>query len=161
MNSRTNGGESKISGLEANVNQPLTFIPNWGKYFSVSANITRLHLEGGRAADFARFIPRTGNVGLTFNRRPFNVKLNYNYRGQQKTATLANINGFRYFKERKYIDVNFEYQFSKRATFFLNGRNVTNVPQDRIDLGGNPRYSELSQVEEFGVQWGLGIKGTF
>ncbi|HUR58576.1 MAG TPA: TonB-dependent receptor, partial [Opitutaceae bacterium] len=39
VNSRTNGGEAKISGIEANVNQPLTFIPNWGKYFSVSANI--------------------------------------------------------------------------------------------------------------------------
>ena len=87
--------------------------------------------------------------------------MNYNYRGEQKLNTLANISGFRTFRERKYVDVNFEYAFSRRATFFLNGRNVTNVPQDRIDLGLNPAYSSLSQVEEFGVQWGLGIKGTF
>jgi outer membrane receptor protein involved in Fe transport len=159
--SRTNGGDSRISGFEANANQPLTFIPGWGRHFSLSANITRLHLEGGRAADFARFIPRTGNVGLTFNRRPFNVKVNYNYRGQQRLNAIAAINGFRYFKERKYVDVNFEYQFSRRATFFLNGRNITNVPQDRIDLGTNAAYSSFSQVEEFGIQWGLGIKGTF
>jgi iron complex outermembrane receptor protein len=159
--SRTNGGDSKISGLEANANQPLTFIPGWGKHFSLSANITRLHLEGSRAADFARFIPRTGNIGLTFNRRPFNVKVNYNYRGQQKISAVTAINGFRYYKERKYLDVNFEYQFSRRATFFLNGRNITNVPQDRLDIGANAAYSTLNQVEEFGVQWGLGIKGTF
>ena len=159
--SRTNGGDSKISGFELNAHQPLTFLPAWGRNFSIAANLTRLHLEGSRAADFARFIPHTGNVGLTFNRRPFNVKVNFNYRGRQKLSTLANISGFRYYKERKYVDVNFEYQFSKRAIFFLNGRNVTNVPQDRIDVGLNPAYSQLSQVEEFGVQWGLGIKGTW
>ena len=161
VNSRINGGGAKISGFEANAVQPLNFIPRWGQYFSLSANLTRLHLQGQRGADFARFIPHTGNVGLTFNRRPLNIKVNFNYRGLQRISPLTNIGGYRYYKERKYIDVNFEYAFSKRVTFFLNGRNVTNVPQDRIDLGNNAAYSELNQVEEFGVQWGLGIKGTW
>ena len=137
------------------------FVPVVGRFFSLSANATRLHLEGSRAGDFARFIPETGNVGLTFNRRPFNIKVNYNYRGQQKLSTQTNINGFQFYQARKYIDVNFEYQFSKRATFFLNGRNITNVPQDRFNIGNNPAYSYQNQVEEFGVQWGLGIKGSF
>jgi TonB-dependent receptor len=161
VNTRTNGGESRISGAEFNYNQPLHFIPQWGKFFSLSANATRLHLEGNRAGDFSNFIPRTGNLGLIFNRRPFNVKVNYNYRGRQTLSTQTAINGFQFYAERKYIDVNFEYQISKRATFFLNGRNVTNVPQDRVNIGTNVPYSYLNQVEEYGVQWGLGIKGKF
>lgn len=161
VNTRTNGGDAKISGLELNFSQPLNFIPVWGKWFSVSANATRLHLEGSRSGDFSNFIPRTGNIGLTFNRYPINVKVNYNYRGRQSLSAQTAINGFQYYDERKYIDVNFEYSFSKRMAFFLNGRNVTNVPQDRINVGNNAPYSYLNQVEEFGVQWGMGIKGRF
>lgn len=161
VNTRTNGGNAKISGVEFNYNQPLTFIPQWGKLFSLSANATRLHLEGNRSGDFTNFIPRTGNIGLTFNRQPFNVKINYNYRGRQSLSSQAAISGFQYYEQRKYIDVNFEYKISKRATFFLNGRNITNVPQDRINVGTNVPYSYLNQVEEFGVQWGAGIKGRF
>ena len=161
VNTRTNGGEAKISGIEFDFRQQLNFIPAVGRFFTVNANVTRLHLEGSRNGDFSNFIPRTGNVGLVFNRRPFNVKLTFNYRGAAKQSTQAGISGFQYFAERKYLDLNFEYAFSKRATFFLNGRNITNVPQDLVNVGINPVYSQLSRHEEFGVQWGLGIKGRF
>lgn len=161
VRTRTNGGDSKISGIEFDYRQQLNFIPKVGRFFTVNANVTRLHLEGSRSGDFSNFIPRTGNVGLVFNRRPFNVRLTFNYRGAAKQSTQAAINGFQFFAERKYIDLNFEYAFSRRATFFLNGRNITNVPQDLVNVGTNPGYSQLSRHEEFGVQWGLGIKGRF
>lgn len=161
VNTKFNGGRSKISGLTFDYNQPLNFVPYVGKFFYLRANVTRLHLEGDRAADFTNFIPKAGNIGLTYNRRPLNVKLNYNYRGPQKLSTQTAINGFQYYAERKYIDLNAEYQFSRKYTLFLNGRNITNVPQDRVNVGNNIDYSQLNQVEEFGVQWSLGIKGRF
>lgn len=161
VRTRTNGGDSKISGVEFDFRQQLSFLGEWGRAFTVNANLTRLHLEGSRSADFSNFIPRTGNVGLTFNRRPFNIKLTFNYRGTARQSTQAAIQGFQVFDERKYLDLNFEYAFSKRATFFANGRNITNRPQDLLNVGINPGYSQLSRHEEFGVQWGLGIKGRF
>ena len=33
--------------------------------------------------------------------------------------------------------------------------------QDRVNLGTNVDYSRMNQVEEFGVQWAVGIKGQF
>jgi iron complex outermembrane receptor protein len=161
VNTKFNGGRSKISGVTFDYNQPLNFVPYVGKFLYLRANVTRLHLEGDRAADFTNFIPKAGNIGLTYNRRPLNVKLNYNYRGPQKLSTQTAINGFQYYAERKYIDLNAEYQFSRKYTLFLNGRNITNVPQDRVNVGNNIDYSQLNQVEEFGVQWSLGIKGRF
>ena len=118
-------------------------------------------LEGEHGADFTNFIPRAGNIGLTYNLLPVNIKLNYNYRGPQKLSTQSAINGFQYYAERKYFDLNAEYSFSKRATLFINGRNITNYPQDRVNLGNNIDYSRMNQVEEFGVQWAVGIKGQF
>jgi iron complex outermembrane receptor protein len=161
LNTKLNGGRSKISGLAIDYNQPLDFIPKVGRFLYLRAHVTRLHLEGEHGADFTNFIPRAGNIGLTYNRRPINIKLNYNYRGPQRLSTQTAINGFQYYAERKYFDLNAEYTFSKRMTLFLNGRNITNYPQDRVNLGNNVDYSRLNQVEEFGVQWALGIKGQF
>ena len=161
VNTTTNGGNQKTTGLEFDVRQQLNFLGEWGRAFTVNANVTRLRLQGSRSADFSNYIPRAGNVGLTFNRRPFNIKLNFNYRGAARQSTQAAISGVQQFQPRKYLDLNFEYAFSKRATFFLNGRNITNVPQDLMNVGLNPVYAQLSRHEEFGVQWGLGIKGKF
>ena len=161
LNSKLNGGTAKISGLAIDYNQPLDFIPKFGKFLYLRANVTRLHLEGEHGADFTNFIPRAGNIGLTYNRRPLNIKVNYNYRGPQKLSVQSAINGFQFYAERKYFDLNAEYTFSKRATLFVNGRNVTNVPQDRINVGTNADYSRMNQIEEFGVQWSIGIKGQF
>ncbi len=45
---------------------------------------------------------------------------------------------------------------------FVNARNVMNVPQELMRYGDDsPVYAHNYQLEEFAVQYAIGIKGTF
>lgn len=168
VTSRINSGAAKISGLEYNYVRSLDFLPGWGRFFSVSSNGTMLHLEGPKGADFARFISKTGNLSLSWNKRPISARVTFNYRGRQRNSAQtgaqygATGNFYEYYDSRYNIDTNFEYTFSKRYKLFFNARNILNQPQVL------ERYNESSlrsvtgyRHEEFGVQFSLGLKGTW
>jgi hypothetical protein len=117
--------------------------------------------------------------GLKYGAKKFSAQVNWNYRGRQRltqqTITYGTIvNGapvsaghtdlgyFDYFKPRIYTDVNFNYRFTNSVGLFVNARNLTNVAQDAQRYGPtSPSYSRTYRREEFGVQYTLGIKGTF
>lgn len=164
LSTRTNIGNARVSGAEFNFSRPLAGLGAWGRYFNVIANATALHLEGPENASFARFIPRSGNIGMTFNRRPWIVMLKWNFRGRQRNSLQTSVapNGFEYYRPRYNLDLNVEYQLSKHASVFANARNVTNVAQvlERYSPD-TPGYSHLYRHEEFGVQIAVGVKGRF
>jgi hypothetical protein len=69
---------------------------------------------------------------------------------------------FDYFKPRVYTDVNFNYRYTNLVGFFLNARNLTNVAQDAQRYGPvSPSWSRTYRREEFGVQYTIGVKGSF
>jgi len=158
-----NAGDAKVRGIELNFNQQLTMLPEWARGFSVYANGTWLSLDGSSAADFNEFIKQTGNWGVTFARGPLDIKLKWNYRGGQQIEPLTPpYEGWFYFDSRTFLDLNIEYRFSRRLTAFLNGRNIRNKPQERLMMDGRlPVHAQHERREEFGVQWALGVKGTF
>jgi TonB-dependent receptor len=172
--SRENVGAARISGGEFNVVQKLTFLPGWGRDFSVNANSTWMHLQGSNAADFNRFISRTANASLSWNRKPFAARLTFNHRGRQRGVDTnpalqsggaygGAVNGFyAYYAPRTTIDINAEYTWSKRLKFFANARNLTNKQQiiERKNLA-SPAYANEFRAEEFGVQFAVGVKGTW
>jgi hypothetical protein len=44
----------------------------------------------------------------------------------------------------------------------LNARNITSVPQNELrDNSVAPLYSQFYRAESFGVQWAIGLKGSF
>jgi TonB-dependent receptor len=163
-----NVGDARISGAEFNFVQQLDFLPAWARHFSVSANGTLLHLQGANAADFSRFISKTGNFSLSWNRSPISARLTWNYRGRQKNAPQtgnqygANNGFWEYYDSRYNIDANFEYTFSRRFRLFANARNILNQPQvlERYSAE-SARYATGYRHEEFGVQIAVGVKGTF
>ncbi|MEQ1732018.1 MAG: TonB-dependent receptor, partial [Vicinamibacterales bacterium] len=162
VNTRINGpGTAKITGGEFSFNRQLDFLPGPLRFLSINANATRLRLEGPSASAFAGFIPKTGNIGISWNKKPISAKLNFNYRGRQQRgaqtgAQYGAANGFfEYYKSRVNVDVNFEYTFSKRVKIFANARNIFNEPQilqrysETVD---SPARTENYQQEEFGIQ---------
>ncbi|WP_158277561.1 TonB-dependent receptor [Opitutus sp. ER46] len=160
-----NIGSAKVSGAEFNYTQSLALLPwSWGRYFTLSANGTSLHLQGPNNADFNRFVPRSGNLGLTFSKKPFVVMVKWNYRGRQRNSLQSSTgtNVYEYYDSRTNLDVNFEYTFSKRFAFFANARNILNTPQvlERYATE-TPGYAHLYRAEEFGIQFALGVRGTF
>jgi TonB-dependent receptor len=167
VNSRLNVGSARIDGAEFNYMQPLKAVAvlgQWGKYLNFSASGSILHLQGANGADFNRFIPKSGSAGLTYSRKPLVLMVKYNYRGRQRNSAQSGTapNAFEYYDSRYNIDVNAEYTFSKRVTIFANARNILNTPQDLERYSAEtPGYTHTYRSEEFGVQFAVGVKGTF
>lgn len=170
VSSTVNVGDAKISGAEFNFLRQLnfSFLPEWARNFSISANGTMLHLQGPNGADFRRFISKSGNFSLSWNKRPISARLTWNYRGKQKNAPQtggqygADTGFFEYYDSRYNIDANVEYTLSKRLKLFANARNILNEPQilERYSAA-SARYASGYRHEEFGIQLSLGVKGTF
>ena len=57
--------------MDASYKQALTFLPSWARGVQVFANVTTLHLQGANSADFANFIPRNYNWGVSLSRPKF------------------------------------------------------------------------------------------
>jgi iron complex outermembrane recepter protein len=169
LRSPINVGSARIKGVEFNYQQPLKFIGGWARNFSVFANGTKLWLEGSNAADFARFIDRSASWGITYSPNRLSVSLKWNYRGRQKRGAQtgnaygpASLGFYEYYRPRTMMDLNADYQLSKRFALFLNVRNLLNEPQilERYnDL--TPDYARFFNQEEYGVQITAGVKGTF
>jgi TonB-dependent receptor len=69
---------------------------------------------------------------------------------------------YEYYRHRNTIDMNLEYQFSKRLTVFANVRNLLNKAQDLVrQNNATPLYAQQYRTEEYGLQWAVGIKGKF
>ncbi len=165
---RVNVGAAKITGAEFNFNRALDFLPGWGRYFSITANGSTLHLQGANGADFNRFISRAGNFSVSWNRKPISGRVNFNYRGRQRNSAQtgaqygATAGFFEYYDSRYNVDANCEYTYSKRLKFFANARNVLNKPQTlERKSATSALYAVGFREEEFGVQYTVGLKGTW
>ncbi|MDP3071786.1 MAG: TonB-dependent receptor [Opitutaceae bacterium] len=163
LQSRINTGAARVDGLEFNYNQPLTFLPWWGKHLSFLANGTKLKLQGSNETDFNDFIPESASLGLSFSRSPVVVMLRWNYRGEQRNLPVTNApNAFQYSTARTNVDVNAEYQLTKHVTLFANVRNILNQTRrfERRSTQTAP-YSNFWRNSPFGIQSAVGIKGSF
>ncbi len=174
VSTTVNGGNARIQGGEFNWIQPLTFVPGWGRYFTIKANGTKLDLSGDNTADFRGFIDKTGNLSLAFNKKPWSLNVTANYRGRQigtvatapalqTGAQYGTTTGFyEYYAPRTYIDINGEVVLTKHVSLFAGVRNLFNKPQiiQRYNAD-SPSYSHTYRQEEFGVSCSVGIKGSF
>jgi iron complex outermembrane receptor protein len=163
-----NTGDAKIEGVEVNFIRPLTFIPGWGKYFTIKANGTKLRLSGPQATDFRGFIEETGNFNIGFNKKPYSANLTFNYRGRQKNAPQtgaqygATTGFYEYYSPRTFVDVSGEAKLTKNLALFAGVRNLFNkqqVLQRYNDV--TPGYAKGFRYEEFGIAMSVGVKGSF
>ncbi len=163
LSTTVNSGDATVTGWEFNYMQQLVFLPGVFKDFSVFANGTFLNLEGGASADFSGFIEKTSNFGFSYANKKFSSMVKWNYRGEQFRSFQTFAPGAaEYYADRLYLDLNFEYKFSKKFAVFANARNVLNTPQEMLRYGDDtPKYASTYQAEEFGVQFAVGVKGTF
>lgn len=168
VSTTVNSGAASIEGVEINLIRPLTFLPGWGKYFTIKANGTKLRLGGPKATDFRGFIEETGNFNIGFNKKPFSANLTFNYRGRQKNAPQTGAqygtttNFYEYYAPRTFVDVSGEVKLTKNMALFAGVRNLFNkqqVLQRYNDV--SPSYADGFRYEEFGISCSVGIKGSF
>ncbi|MBI5380599.1 MAG: TonB-dependent receptor [Opitutae bacterium] len=164
LTTTNNVGKARVTGVEISARQTLGFAGAWGRSFSVFANATKLRLQGDRTADFAAFQPTSYNWGFTFSKKPVVFTAKWNYRGQQRLTALASYgsDAYQYWKARTTLDLNVDYQMTKRLALFAIARNVTNEKYVRLGYGARtPEYARQLSVREYGVQLSAGLKGSF
>lgn len=164
-----NVGDAKITGVEFNYRQSLTFLPAWANGFQIFVNATKLRLSGSTTADFTGFNPSKLAGGVNFIRARYFIKLNYSYQGETRRAAVgANAaNGipagtYNYQGKRARLGISAQYSVSKRLSVYasimdLGGFELLN----RQYAASTPEYARGNRIQELGYYTTLGIKGSF
>ncbi|MBI4625935.1 MAG: TonB-dependent receptor [Verrucomicrobia bacterium] len=163
---RQNVGKARISGVEFEYRQTLTFLPLWARGVSIFVNGTSLHLDGESIADFSGFIRRTTNWGVSLSRPRYTVKLNWNQRGRQRLTAVTGVNvpagTYQYRNPQLFFDINLEWRTTKHIGVFASVRSLTDSPFE-VEIYGpaTPNYARKTGYNQYGPQGIFGIKGTF
>jgi iron complex outermembrane receptor protein len=175
---RINISDAMIKGWEINLNLPLQNLTSWNRlerfdsfarHFTLGLNTTHLELSGSRVtpSDWKRYIPRTRNATLRFNWGKVSGNVLLNFRGKMQRDTSSAINGLssggsEYIKARYQLDGNIDYQFSKHFAVYLAGRNILNAVSEWEVAGPSAvHYAATTNYEKYGVQYSLGVRGSF
>ncbi len=164
LESLFNSGNARISGIEFNVRHSLREVGSWGRYFTVFANGTKLHLEGNPHATFDAFLPKTINWGFSFNWKRLTVMPKWSFRGKNKVATGFGFapDGYQYWENNTILDLNVGYRLTKHFALNLSVNNVFNEHRIRTRYGSQtPDYARHYQDFEYGAIFSAAIKGSF
>ncbi len=156
----------RMTGVDVNYRQALTFLPRWARGVQVFANGSAQRVTGDGSTNFTGYIPRTGSWGISLSRATYNVRLNWNYIGRQRRGAVTGRSiepgTFTWGSKRSYIDLTGEYSLTRRLSLFANLRNI-NDPTDDVEIHGptTPAEAHFRQRAEFGSLWTVGLKGSF
>ena len=159
-------GIVRTTGFDVAYKQSLTFLPAWARGLHAFANASVQRATGEGAQNFAGYVPRTFNWGLSLTRERYNVRVNWNYRGRQRGTAVAGVGiesgTYNWGSKKLSADVQAEYHFRKWATVFVNLRNVNDGTEDNEIAGpSTPPHAQFRQREDFGSLWTVGLKGAF
>lgn len=161
-----NVGSARVSGLEYEFRQTLTWLPKRVGNVTVYFNSTAIHVEGLNAGTFSNFLPLSMNYGVTYSTSRLTARLNWNYRGRTRAGAISGTNvdpgTYNYNSPKLNLDVNAEFRVTKWLSLFANVRNVNNVPWRQEAYGPNtPAYARGTRWIEYGPNALFGVKGSF
>ena len=159
-------GTVRMSGMEFDYKQALTFLPPWARGLQVFANASALRATGDDTADFAGYVPRSYNWGVSLTREKFNLRANWNYRGRNRQAPVTGrgieAGTYTWGSKQLFLDVQGEYLLRKRFALFANLRNVNDATNDSQIYGpSTPEVARFKQRTTYGSLWSFGVKGSF
>jgi iron complex outermembrane receptor protein len=163
--SSANAGTAYVQGWEMSYQQQFTFLPGLLKGLGFSANYTRITTHGNFGGttqlstnDVVGFIPRTGNVNLSWRYRGFNARVGLNYVGDYITSyTAASVGRNVYKLSRTVTNVGLGYQVRPGVTLTIDIANFTNEPQ--AQYRGIP--DQLERMIVNGTTLTFGVTGRF
>ncbi len=161
-----NGGNADLLGFEVAMQQNLSFLPGFLRYFNVYTNYTYNHsvvkdfnYEGRENEKLS--LPGTPahtlNAALGFNNRKFSARLSYNFASdfidELGKSTLHDV----YYDKVNYLDFNCNLSIGKYVNIFANVNNILNQPLRYYQ--GSQDYTY--QVEFYNFRFDAGIKLNF
>jgi TonB-dependent receptor len=159
----------RMTGVDFNYKQVLTFLPHWARGVQVFANATAMRATGPAITNFTglNLIPRGGSWGVSLTRPKLNLRANWNYRGRQRGGLVAAGQGiepgtYNWTSKRITLDLLGEYNLTSRLALFANLRNAGDEPIDAETAGPHtPAYAQFRMRTQIGALWAFGVKGTF
>ena len=139
LRTQVNGGSARVRGLELAYQQQFSNLPGFWKGFGVFANYTRLQTQGDYGgigsnsgpADLVGFVPKSGNVGFTYNALPWSIRLQMNYTGSQLFRYNANLASRQYEYSKNPLDLSVKYTINPRFSLYCDVINVFRSPIQR------------------------------
>lgn len=158
-----NGGSAKYRGLELAYQQQFTFLPGFWRGFGFYANYTRLLTRGdyGGAtvtSTVAGFVPKTGNVALTYLGHGLNVRLNAVWRSEYLVTNSANAALLVYQEPKLQVNLKTRYNFTRNTAIFCDVENLNKSPITETWVGSKDRPNQTRIVVAKVV---AGISGRF
>lgn len=162
---QANLGTAFINGWEFSYVQQFTFLPGLLKGLATSINYTMLDTHGDfggsvtrASGEVAGFIPRSGNVSVSWRYRGFNSRVTVNRVGDYlRTFTASGSGANLYTLARTIVNVGVGYQIRPHVTLTLDVQNLFNEPQSWYR--GIP--DQVAQVYINGTTVTLGLSGRF
>jgi len=161
----TNAGTAVVQGWEFSYRHQLTFLPSPFNGLGINANYTVLRTHGDfggttyrKTGEITGFIPKTGNVHLTYQYRAFNARILVSYIGENistynATSPASNI----YRHSRTMVNLGLGWQWRPSVNFFCDVSNVLNDTQRRHMYNSSRMYSTSFN----GPMVNAGITGRF
>ncbi|OAM88089.1 TonB-dependent receptor [Termitidicoccus mucosus] len=163
--SQFNGGKAAVKGLELSWQQQFTSLPGFLKGIGALANFTLLSTGGDYGStgkenpvtDLVKFVPRTGNAGITYRYKKISARVMANYTSSYLSDYAEDQVRLRYRDDRTTVNFSFAYTLRPEVRFYVDVINAFNEPQRWY------RYSEdrLAQALYSGAAVYFGISGRF
>lgn len=139
LRTQANGGSARVRGLELAYQQQFFNLPGFWKGFGVFANYTRLQTTGDYGnlgskttpSDLVGFVPKSGNVGITYNAHPWSLRAQMNYTGSQLFRYNANVANRQHEYAKHPVDLSIKYSISPRLNLYCDVINVFRSPIQR------------------------------
>ncbi|MCX6952044.1 MAG: TonB-dependent receptor, partial [Verrucomicrobia bacterium] len=163
--SQANLGTALINGWEFSYLQQFTFLPGLLKGLALSVNYTVLDTSGNFGGTVNRttgqvpgFIPRSGNVSLSWRHRKFSSRVTANRVGDYiRNFTAVGSGANLYTRARTVVNTGVAYQWRPDVSFSVDVQNIFNEPQSWY----RGVSDQLAQVFIPGVTVTLGVSGRF
>ena len=156
----------RMTGLEVDYKQALTFLPHWARGVQVFANASAQRATGDATSNFQGYVPRSGSWGVSLSRPKFNVKMNWNYRSPARLGAVTGrgieAGTFEWRAKKLLHDIYADYRLTTRLSAFMSLRNVGSTPEDVKRYGPNtPEIARFRQRQDYGSAWIFGVRGTY
>ena len=160
LTTQRNVGSARIRGIELSYQHQFSFLPGALKGLGAVANFTYLQAVGNfgtttTTSKLGQLAPRSGNAGLNYRFRGFDVRLLANWTDVKYKSTNGGIDV--YADERLFLDVKMQYSIRRKYDVFLDISNLTDEPT-RTDIAlSGPRFFATNQ----GVGFVGGVRARF
>ncbi len=160
-----NAGTAVVQGWEFSYRQTFAFLPGLLRGLSGAANYTIIDTHGKfsgntyrKTGEVAGFIPRAGNVSLSWRYRRFSTRVLYNFTGEHIITYSAINPALREFVyDRKTVNLGLAYQVRPALSLTCDVSNLFNEPF-RVYVG-KPDRMQLTRFQFVTITFG--VSGRF